>query len=214
MKRVLLLVEGQTEFDFVNIVLKPHFETHAIFIQQTIINTKREKKGKNFKGGAVSFGKVHTDLKNLLHDTDARLITTMFDFYRLPTDFPGYMDAKGTPAQKVQHLEVALQEAIPDPRFLPYLSTYEFEALLFSDVEKISILHPEATLTGLDKFRHPEEINDQNPPSKRLEDAIPRYQKTLDGPLIADEIGLNTIRAHCPHFNDWISKIEALKDDD
>jgi hypothetical protein len=36
------------------------------------------------------------------------------------------------------------------------------------------------------------------------------YQKVNDGGLIAMKIGLDLMRAECPHFNQWIGKLEAL----
>lgn len=59
--------------------------------------------------------------------SDARF-TIMFDLYGLPTDFPGYEDAKGEsdPHRRVSALEQALGRDISDPRFIPYLQLHEF----------------------------------------------------------------------------------------
>ena len=58
----------------------------------------------------------------------------------------------------------------------------------------------------------PEDINDspQTAPSKRILAAMPGYQKTVHGPLIACEIGLDPVRAACPHFDRWLKRIEGL----
>ena len=40
--------------------------------------------------------------------------------------------------------------------------------------------------------------------------ACPRYQKTLHGPLAVMEIGIDAIRAQCPHFNEWLVRLEAI----
>ncbi|MDP2936062.1 MAG: DUF4276 family protein, partial [Dehalococcoidia bacterium] len=45
-------------------------------------------------------------------------------------------------------------------------------------------------------------------PSKRVLDLIPKYQKPLLGTLAVLEIGLDTIRKECPHFNDWVTRLE------
>ncbi|MGC9946546.1 MAG: DUF4276 family protein [Bryobacteraceae bacterium] len=47
-------------------------------------------------------------------------------------------------------------------------------------------------------------------PSKRVEALVPGYQKPLLGALAILEIGLARIRAERPHFNDWLTRIEAL----
>jgi hypothetical protein len=58
----------------------------------------------------------------------------------------------------------------------------------------------------------PEEINErpQFAPSKRIETLFPSYKKNLHGPATAGRIGLNRIRAECPHFASWLSKLEAF----
>ena len=58
----------------------------------------------------------------------------------------------------------------------------------------------------------PEEINDRPEfaPSKRIADLFPAYKKTLHGPTTAARIGLNKIREECPHFNEWLKKLEGF----
>jgi hypothetical protein len=58
----------------------------------------------------------------------------------------------------------------------------------------------------------PEEINERPEfaPSKRIIDLFPAYKKTLHGPTTAARIGLETIRNECPHFNEWMNKLEAF----
>lgn len=63
-------------------------------------------------------------------------------------------------------------------------------------------------------FPSPEDINDspQTAPSKRLEALCPGYsrQKPRLGPLIAEHIGVERIRAACPHFDQWLQRLETL----
>ncbi len=134
MKRVLILVEGQTEETFVREVLAPHLLARNVALTPTILATRRVKSGGHFKGGATSYAKVQGDLHRLLKDTGAERITTMLDYYGLPDDFPGLTDRPtGTCYQRVEHVERAFQADIAHPRFLPYLALHEFEALLFTD---------------------------------------------------------------------------------
>jgi hypothetical protein len=91
--------------------------------------------------------------------------------------------------------------------------------LLFSDgscIERWLNLDrsiPLNTFTNIhNQFPTPEDIND-NPltaPSKRIISIAPGYKKTLDGMFIIDEIGLDKIRAECPHFNKWMILLEEL----
>ena len=56
----------------------------------------------------------------------------------------------------------------------------------------------------------PEEINNENPPSKRLSKIYPRYSKRINGVEIIKKIGLNKICERCPRFAAWIEKLEQL----
>ena len=102
-------------------------------------------------------------------------------------------------------------------RFVPYLTMHEFEALLFSDCDRFgaAIGRPELSrrLQRIrNSFETPEEI-DESPnraPSKRIEALYPGYQKPLLGILAALDIGLQGIRAECPHFSGWVSHLEEL----
>ncbi len=61
-------------------------------------------------------------------------------------------------------------------------------------------------------YDSPERIDDQEPPSKRIIAAIPEYEgmKVSAGPLVAMKIGLDLLRNRCPHFDEWICKLESL----
>jgi hypothetical protein len=58
----------------------------------------------------------------------------------------------------------------------------------------------------------PEDINDspETAPSKRILAAMSGYQKTFHGPLIACDIGIDPMRAACPHFDQWLRALEGL----
>src|SRR5580658_7820372 len=116
-KRVLILVEGQTEERFVKDVLGPFFFERQLFFFPTILVTKRVKDGPNFKGGVTNFAKFRNDAQRLLTSAGGALVTTMLDYYRLPLDFPG-MNSRpthGTPIQRVRHVENAIAEHFDSP---------------------------------------------------------------------------------------------------
>lgn len=93
---------------------------------------------------------------------------------------------------------------------------HEFEAMLFSDCAAFGRgicrqdLAPKFQFIR-DQFATPEEINDspETAPSKRVSVLIEGYQKPLWGVLAALEIGLDKIRQECPHFNDWLIRLQA-----
>ncbi|MDP2158323.1 MAG: DUF4276 family protein, partial [Nitrospirota bacterium] len=105
-------------------------------------------------------------------------------------------------------------------RFVPYVMMHEFEGLLFSDCEGFSrgIGRPQLVdefQAIRDQFSSPEEINDSpiTAPSKRVKELVQGYEKPLMGTLAILEIGLNTIRAECPHFREWLARLEALPEE-
>lgn len=218
MNRVLILAEGQTEETFIRDILEPHLSDHNVYPHAIVATTKVVKSGRNFKGGLTSYGKVRNQILNLLGDTHAVAVTTMFDLYGLPTDFPGYPDRPLTNCyDKAAHLETALAQDIDHRSFKPYLQVHEFEAFLFvNPVETAARLPGSDILADLalikGKFASPEEINDEpeTAPSRRLLNLYARYKKTVHGPLVVKSVGLDPIRRECPHFNDWLTWLETL----
>jgi len=219
-KRVLILVEGQTEERFTKDVLAPTFWEKGLSIQPTILVTKRVKSGANFKGGVTNFPKFRNDAERLLNSAGDALVTTMLDYYGLPNDFPGMKTRppNGSPMQRVLHVEGALARHFGAPtNFLPFLALHEFEAWLFSSPAEIPrTLNEPAKQPLIEAVRAgvttPEEIDErpQSAPSKRIATIFPAYKKALHGPIVAARIGLQRIREECPHFNGWIEKLEAF----
>ena len=148
--------------------------------------------------------------------------TSMVDLYALPGDFPGREtaeDLRHVPRERVQSLEEVWSDAAGDPRFLPYLQLHEFEACLFTDIGELRGIceanRAEEPLRRIaDQYESPELIDDgaQTAPSKRIEQHIPAYPdlKVTVGPEAAARIGLAAIRAACPHFGKWLTRLEQL----
>lgn len=218
MKRIHVLVEGQTEETFVRNLLQPHFWSLETDLNPVIVVTKRTRSGQTFKGGITAYTKVRNDIQRLLIDTSAVLVTTMLDYYGLPNDFPGYNSLPdGTGYQRTQYLMEKFKEEINNQRFVPFLMLHEFEALLFVSPATIATAFP--ALQILDEFTKirasfssPEEINDgaETHPSARVQKLIQGYQKPLHGSLITKRIGLELLRAECSHFNSWLNQLEAI----
>ena len=218
-KRILILVEGQTEEQFVKTVLGPALYPDGIFPVATILTTKRVKDGPNFKGGVTSYSKFKQDLNLVRAGAADAMITTMLDYYGLPADFPG-MDTRMVHAStidRVRHIEREIASDVSDHRFVPFLALHEFEALLFSCDNTLPnvIGEPDkqqtfAAVNAL--FSSPEEIN-ENPgsnPAARITAMFPGYRKVLHGPTAIKRIGLNLARARCRHFDDWVCALETV----
>jgi hypothetical protein len=219
-KRALILVEGQTEERFVKDVLGPLFFGQELFLHPTILVTKRVKDGPNFKGGIINFARFKNDAQRLLNSAAGALVTTMVDYYGLPEDFPG-MDSRpshGTAIQRVTHVEDAVAKHFESPQnFLPFFVLHEFEALLFSSLTELpQVLIEPRKKKEFEAIRasvgSPEEINERPDfaPSKRIIRLFPSYKKTVHGPMTAARIGIQNIRAECPHFNGWLQKLEIF----
>lgn len=218
MTRLYLLVEGQTEETFVRELLSPHYARVGLYITPIIVSTSP-----GHKGGVVSYARIKPQLSRLCRQDRAAHVSTMFDLYALPGDFPGKShpkySARSSGNQKAEFLEEQFVQDIDEPNFIPNLMVHEFEALLFVQPEKFGdwtddVQSVKALCAVAQAHNSPEDINDspQTAPSKRVLAAMPSYQKTFHGPLIACEIGLDAMRNACPHFHAWLARLEQIAD--
>jgi hypothetical protein len=231
--RVNFIVEGPTEEIFVRGVLKEPLALRGIYINARSVAVSRKpikgakyvKAGKQFtirRGGLLDFDKAREDINLWVSEDKDAYLTTMFDLYALPENFPAYDDAKrqNDPFKKVRVLEEAFEAGIDNDHFIPYIQLHEFEGLLFSDIramdEVLSPYHGGSKLSKLtdirNSFNSPEEINDgeETAPSKRLLSIYDSYEKPTDGLRIARRIGLDVLRRECQHFNKWMIRLEEL----
>ena len=106
--RVNILVEGQTEESFVRTLLAPHLANFQVWLKPRIIQTS-----KGHKGGVTSYGKLKRQVQQWCQQDPNARVTTLFDVYGLPSDFPGVTDWNANqPAQK----QVCLLYTSPSPR--------------------------------------------------------------------------------------------------
>lgn len=108
-------------------------------------------------------------------------------------------------------------EDVGDRRFFAYLQLHEFEALLLTDLTALIEQHPNRRreiselAKRLDReFESPEHVDRFHPPSYRIQEAVPEYNKTIDGPITASRIGISKLRERCPHFGQWLQHVEDL----
>jgi hypothetical protein len=224
MRRLNVLAEGRTEEGFVRQVLAPHLVAHGVVATARSVVTRRDRRRPDhvYRGGLGSFARALEDLDRWMKEDAAASFTTMFDLYALPADFPDHAAAAriADPYARVKHLEQALANTVIHRAFVPYIQLHEFEALLLADASKLDwhyIEHESAIerLVALSQQKDPELINDgeHTAPSKRIIAEIPKYrfEKATVGPLVAGKIGIATMRARCPHFAEWVSRLEALE---
>ena len=218
MKRVNIVVEGQAEETFVNEVLAKYLTQFGVFLTPRRVEFGR-KKGHIYRGGLIKYLKLKKDVVNWLNQDSEAVVTTMVDLYALPSEFPGRESAAelGNPHDRVAHLEKAFTNDINSHRLIPYIQLHEFEAILFTDISKLSSYYPDfakeiQSLVTSTSGLAPEAINEgeETAPSKRILNKVPTYDKVTGGSVLAIELTLPLIRAVCPHFSEWIAKLEAL----
>lgn len=211
--RLLVVCEGQTEARFVKDCLGPALVQRGVIVHPTLLKTRPGKQG----GGNVSIERLALNLANEYPNHD--FLTTLVDLYGFNN-----RDERDREQLEKSIFEAARQqrpEIRPDHVF-PYVQQYEFEALLFSDIQRFEWVldgwsnEAERRLQSIaEAYPDPEQINDgpTTAPSKRLDSIFKgTYQKTEHGPLIAEDIGLDVIRSCCSRFDQWITRLENLND--
>jgi hypothetical protein len=212
-----ILCEGQTEEMLTSDVLEPHFVGADAYVTWSVLTTKRPAGGSTFKGGVSTWPKLERELRLLLRDSSTTVLTTLLDYYAFPPEAPGMANRPhGSPHDRVRHVESALAKAIDDMRFVPHLILHETETWVLADCRRLGEVMgdpgPAADLERIVQLESgPELVNDgvDTAPSKRIMTAYPQYAKTIDGPLVIAEAGLDTIRVACPHADDWLRDLEA-----
>lgn len=214
MKYVLISVEGDTEETFIRDVFAPYYAQQDIHVQAI----KLTPKGSLQKGGIPKYAQVRKELWNLLQQAHVALVTTLYDFYGLPNDFPGKDTVPPTLScyDRVAHLETELAREVGHPKFLPHLQLHEFEAFVFIDEEVTAqqLLLTASQRTELQQvirqFPNPEEINDkpETAPSRRIKTICNAYGKVNDGGSITKALSLSRIRQACPHFDAWCTALD------
>ena len=201
--RLAIVVEGRTEEEFISELVAPELQRLGISSQPILL------------GGNVSIDRVAAEMSKLSWNFNS--VTSFVDYY-------GFKDKKSESPETLQaaidgEVRRRIRRRYNQSRIFSYVQKYEFEGLLFSETEAFDRLYGDSRKYGQmlanvrSKFHTPEDINDnlQTAASKRIVSVIPRYKKVIDGPLVAMETGLSTIRCECPCFNAWVLRLESLE---
>jgi Domain of unknown function (DUF4276) len=218
MKRLIIVCEGQTEQEFCNDILQPHFNQLGIIIQNPTI--------KKTSGGIVNWESLKHQIVTLLKQNQTAFVTTLIDFYGIHANhnYPNWLKAnqhfdKNIGMNLMEQGMLIDIEIQYQKRFIPYIQLHEFEGLLFCDIavfdkgfEKNEFLDYNYLVETINNNQNPESINDSSTtaPSKRLVRIIKGYSKITHGCLIAQDTGINKIRNKCTRFNNWISILEKI----
>lgn len=210
-----ILCEGQSEETFIKQVLKPYFQHLYLDIIPTVTKTSQ-----GHKGGGLKNQRIRKEICNLLRHQEA-FVSTFFDYYALPQDFPQYSNQEQANDiyQKISILEQGFCEDINCERFFPHIQPHEFETLLFSNINKIieadaswNESHLRQLQSIIQEFDNIEHINNspQTSPSHRLLTIFPTYNKIRHGKIISEKTTITSIREKCQHFNEWCKRISNL----
>lgn len=223
MSRVLMLVEGPTERAIVDHVLAPTMGVKGIYLFPRVV-------GKPGHKGGNKFATVRRELKALIRQEPDSAVTTLFDYYGLADDWPGVNAAKRKSVHDVPNIiESAVLEAMKNDighdfnpeKFIPYIQLHEIESLLFAGPEEMASIFGKQHLAA--KFKQIveecggcENINNnpESAPSKRIQNLCPEYKKgrsvNAHAYRIAQRIGVQRMRDQCPHFHEWLRKLENI----
>lgn len=223
MIRMFVVCEGQTEETFVRDVIAPILANQQVYLIPRLISTS-----KGHKGGGLNYQRVRRFIINCLKEESNTVVTTFFDLYALDREFPSIQESQQIMdvqerAKKLENdfkLDISKDNELFADRFIPYIQPYEFEGLLFSDIEKLIDLeidwksHLSALQLVRSSFPSPEHINNsyETKPSARLKSVLkqPSYRKVRHGSLAIKSIGINKLCEQCQHFSEWYAKLCIL----
>lgn len=213
MKRVAVVVEGQTEQQFVEQVLAPRLLAQDVYPQAIITKTRESAAGAHRGGGDWShYARI---LRQLVTQPQWSLVTTMMDFYAYPGNAPGrdcHPVGGHAPALCAGSREAAiLAEIAPGSLTLkPFIMLHEFETLVIAaGGAQTAVLGdtavPAAFTRMMNSAGSAELINDgqDTAPSKRVTSLIRDYRKPIDGVSIIAAGSFDAVLHACPRFADW-----------
>lgn len=218
-REVVAVVEGYTEQVFVDSILAVYLKRRSgVLLSSVVVGPPGQQ------GGDVRFARVNGNLDLLMRESEA-FVTLLVDYYGIGTDWPGYEESKkaGSHTSRARIVKDRTAERVVElygecgaaDRFVPYVSMFEMEALLFTDPKVLSehLGIPVAKVAAvLQECGEPERIDDspQGAPSKRLLRLNATFRKKVTGIAIAREIGIEAMRTACPLFGEWVTTLERL----
>lgn len=215
---------------FVQQVLAPHLSRLGVIADAAFFGHPRIRPAGGITKWIGAKG-VQTELARAVQQstrTYPLFVTTMVDYYALPQDWPSRDTASSLAPLKRsdavegsmrKQLEASLGDDWRIDRFIPYVCLHEFESLILAKPEALLGEFPggEAAIERLKAdigLTPPEQVNDgsETAPSKRIIRQFPQYErhKGISAVSTLRAIGLDTARAACPHFHNWLSRLERL----
>lgn len=213
MKRVAIVVEGQTEQRFIQEILGPYLAERDTHAEAIITKTSRTGRG---GGGWRGYGDL---LDSLTRQPHWGLVTTLLDHFEAPMGMPGRdLDGNGA-AHAAELRQAAILDAYPDAvvPFEPFLIVHEFEALVIAaGALQDSVLGDASHSMAMRRWvaaagGQAEAVNggSNTAPSKRLAEQITDYSKIATGLEILRGVPLDDLLPSVPRFQGWVHALHA-----
>ena len=130
-RTIFLVVEGFTEEQFCNSVLKKYFESKGLFLCCAQIITSQKDSKPAHRGGGISIEKLCDNLGHVKNDN--YLVSTLVDYYGFINPNEKSIDELIKDLKK--SVEKKYSEALKYNNFIPYIQNHEIEAFLFCNPE-------------------------------------------------------------------------------
>lgn len=214
MINIYFIVEGYTEQKFIEDALIPYLD-HRNTLNYNYLNLN----------GTTKLDTLLKCIKNSMPKYD--YVTTFIDLARSDgIKFDNYttimhqnIHSQEKSALLEQQLTSKIADIVPQQqqhKFIAHIQPYEFEALCFADYHALCKTDPKIArhITQIEhelkKYNNnPESINNLNFPSARLS----KYNYIKKHSTFAVHCNINKIRKNCPHFNNWLLKLEHILKD-
>lgn len=216
MREVCVVVEGQSEEQFVKLVLGAQALARGVAVEPVIVRTRRTAT-KTHKGGGSSWQPYRRLVHHLATQGHLSRIGVMFDLYACPKDTPG-LDPNLSGSALHRSVVAATKDDL-DPRgsgrILSGPVLHEYETLVIAaiasgatEADPETVDHAKAAITAAGGA---EAVNGgrDTAPSKRLEGWWPGYEKVLYGAVLLSEAPWDHIAAQCPTFHAWWESLLA-----
>ncbi|QKS14105.1 DUF4276 family protein [Curtobacterium sp. Csp1] len=210
-----VVVEGQTEEAFVNVVLQPLASQRGMHLTPIVVHTSRSADGRAHRGGG-NWAHYERLVRNLVSQPHWDRVTTMLDFYAFPSGGP-VCGCSGSHKQPtcVDEIELRMGSTLGSPeKFRPFVMLHEFETLVIAAGAEAPDIFDDRELPAtfarlIDEHGgNAELINNgrSSAPSKRVVRLLPDYDKVRDGVAIIFP-HFKAALAATPHMKTWMDEL-------
>jgi hypothetical protein len=199
---VPVFVEGDTEEWLIKRKLAQYLHDHGARKPLKVLN----------QGGAQKLiSKIDKLVERALEQEGVDKVFCLLDFHQGSFKFPSPKSATEL-NQKVSAARDFVLGKLPKPNrnaLHCHFSVHELEALFLCDAE---VLQKRSKLAAAPSFPHPEDVDLDFPPKKRLDEFWQKGKKTsyserIDGIQFIQALDIDLARSSCPFFNSFVDDL-------